>query len=1242
MSVQIHIRERPRSGLKARRIPAKGAQNVTASKSENRSEPHPNGAQHGKSGRGKKRKRSRKRNRKAKPKAPQSASSDDNEVTEEEKPSEVLALVKVASLEDSMTPIVVPGYLNDEYCDEFGKSFVGQYQFDGDRSVRRPVTSYTYRRYLNYLLRKVRRTCSRVTVLGNHYELEYGSHFVHDNYAEINGRWTPPNQSKTLTDINRITKENKLLRAQSRVNANHTYGLILVDCIGFEEPHVVLESLKIFDKVVFVNKVFNNNSGELFCGEYEYARSRVDGIVRLECTTTGNSVRESTADWLRTAGNAVNVCDKKALRWEFQLPHFAKSHKTGLCAGEFFRARFSPVVEKDILDLIQTKTTYFVPENHLVGPYLQAANRLFEDFEGMVLLGDVVALRYSGKKVLFPIRAFTKLISKNMNAKAGSKTSKIIARQAASYLQPKEISDVTLTHLEIIEAQRFLPEYVITLIPLLKRQVHERFFDSEMKPVFELHNRHVDWQKWYEEVQESYLWLFIILGFLFLIIVGSWFTGHLQVFGAFMVPPLLQLASFLMLGAIPTTCMSALLFVAAVYRCYIYRRLHSSLFAGINPREGTSVRKFVKSYSEESVQPDVLNSESGLVTSDSVEFRVQSPSRFGLTFGLQMVGGIILLFTRVRVLVLFLVVWLLFKRPVHAATLSTSDMDWEEFRDLVSTDRVSLDVNLSVPIGAGFPGLQSWFDPYKYPQAESVKYHEAWYDPHQMPSNRNTTIIVGPMCSAVIPFTFSSTHHNIKIAIRTRVTLAMPAGDPEAWALLESLVGDLFPIVDMDGQPVANNGVEFYEGDHIIVPHLPVTWDEYVESRGVALKRRKLREGYDLYYDKAVLDKGDLNYGGFVKSEKQMVVTLDEYEPVRPRMIQGCSLCAKVLAGPWFYQLTRAYKDIMNIHSQICYSCGVNSDQINFWFNHSLEVLGGEGNVVSLFSDFSKYDVTQRELCIGREIQHYRDLNFTKWVQHGEEILAAMYRSTVVAGGIIYSVDGTRKSGDLNTSLGNTKNTAEMIVSWLRMNNLTKWRLICLGDDNMTLIDHRELLEVFDSFDEARHSIIAWATRLGYNLKALIATDLTKAEYCSARFYPTQSGYVVGKKPGRILTKISMFLRKSENVDYARLLMGVVQSYKPTGMHVPFLRVYLEVVEKHLTGVKPIYPSKDYTMADRECDCYECDEVTWAAFEQVYGFGPDDESEYRETLERNIRTLGLSHVASYPWIEAMFKIDFEL
>jgi hypothetical protein len=166
---------------------------------------------------------------------------------------------------------------------------------------------------------------------------------------------------------------------------------------------------------------------------------------------------------------------------------------------------------------------------------------------------------------------------------------------------------------------------------------------------------------------------------------------------------------------------------------------------------------------------------------------------------------------------------------------------------------------------------------------------------------------------------------------------------------------------------------------------------------------------------------------------------------------------------------------------------------------------------------------------------------------------------------------------------------------------------------------------------------------LGYILKAIVTTDLTKGEYCSARFYPTRGGYVVGKKPGRTLSKISVFIeRNNPKANYEGLLMGVIQSYKPTGMHVPFLRVYLEVMEHVLTGVKPVYEYSDYSMDNADCPLYECDDLTWAAFTEVYGYGPRHEEDYRRELEENIMILGVSHIAPYPWIYEMFKIDFEL
>jgi hypothetical protein len=300
-----------------------------------------------------------------------------------------------------------------------------------------------------------------------------------------------------------------------------------------------------------------------------------------------------------------------------------------------------------------------------------------------------------------------------------------------------------------------------------------------------------------------------------------------------------------------------------------------------------------------------------------------------------------------------------------------------------------------------------------------------------------------------------------------------------------------------------------------------------------------------------------------------------------------------------------------------------------------------------LFSDFSKYDVTQGVECIQQEHRHYRELGFHE-VLGGEDYLEAAARSRVYSRDMFWQVPGTRKSGDNNTSSGNTRNTGNALLSWFvplcRTHSLT-WgdhiALAALGDDNFALVSVVFVEKVFHgNLEVMNRNLTEHCARLGYRLKVGSTFNITSAEYLSLRFYPVGDKYVVGNKPGRCLSKIGAIMHTQGRTEeeYRSYLRGTLISYLPTAHHVPFLRKYVDVVLDKLVGYEARYDFQaKYRKGGR---IYEADESTWAAFMDTYGYDLDPAAETR--FEQRLRAKPLNYIHDMECVDHMFHVDFLL
>lgn len=497
---------------------------------------------------------------------------------------------------------------------------------------------------------------------------------------------------------------------------------------------------------------------------------------------------------------------------------------------------------------------------------------------------------------------------------------------------------------------------------------------------------------------------------------------------------------------------------------------------------------------------------------------------------------------------------------------------------------------------AVFNGFEAQPDMSKYPISPEAEFEPGELVEREMMEDNPMLVLTGCGFTNRMPVIANPSQNNQYVSILTRALIDTGKAETGAWKILDT-VKDILPLMRDRGRPASVN----YEMKHI-------SFDDWL-ARFPKGKRAMILQAQENLMEHGI-SPGHLAYNAFIKKEKMYLMDADGCSFDRPRLIQGISNYIKAVAGPWFYDLNVAMKKEWNSRSQHWYCSGATTDDYNGWINWALDQVD---DPIFVYTDFSKMDCTENEECMRMECDRYRALGFEEDVLYGKMILKHKVKARVYLDQARFSIPGTRKSGDLDTSSGNSEITIKSLAAFFRKYNLT-YVLSGLGDDSLSLINRQDLLRSFGSVENFRFALTKWYTDLGMKVKLGITDELTKAEYLSSRFYPTKDGYRIGKKPGRVLVKMAyMSYKKGLNVDdYLAMFKGTLISYLPTANHVPFVRIYCRLYLQLLEGWRMTQTNDDKWRL--QGTVHDLDPLTWAAFEAVYGLNETDEQMFEQEL----------------------------
>lgn len=158
-----------------------------------------------------------------------------------------------------------------------------------------------------------------------------------------------------------------------------------------------------------------------------------------------------------------------------------------------------------------------------------------------------------------------------------------------------------------------------------------------------------------------------------------------------------------------------------------------------------------------------------------------------------------------------------------------------------------------------------------------------------------------------------------------------------------------------------------------------------------------------------------------------------------------------------------------------------------------------------------EHDIYLSCFPIGRHRRKLKNLLDMQLVNH--------CRGYVQDGKVEYSIEGTRMSGDMNTSLGNCLIMCSMVKAYLDIKGI-KGELANNGDDCVVFLDKTDLA----SFSEG---LFDWFKDMGFSMKIEEpVSEFEKVEFCQTHPVFDGNRWLMVRNPKAILTKDTVFLEK--------------------------------------------------------------------------------------------------------------------
>jgi hypothetical protein len=366
--------------------------------------------------------------------------------------------------------------------------------------------------------------------------------------------------------------------------------------------------------------------------------------------------------------------------------------------------------------------------------------------------------------------------------------------------------------------------------------------------------------------------------------------------------------------------------------------------------------------------------------------------------------------------------------------------------------------------------------------------------------------------------------HNEYIAIRNRVVMVVPLPRRGLW---NEAIQTFAPYV---------KGCDF----------TPVAYGDWLR-RFPLVKRNRLLDkelmGFEMIQPvvNPMLKLEKVLKGSDLRNNSHDPCVAGNVELFDPRVISMRSATYQAYFGPYCLGVSDALRRHWNSDCCITYACGMTLNELGGWFSQTEDHFASP---IYFCSDFSRFDAH-----VSVDALHF---------QYSIMAMIAGYRlpqcrvdRTTVAyfdSGCKYTVEGTRKSGNSDTTVGNSIINAGFWVAYLLAHGQSLFRLIVMGDDCVVAVPMTGL-NVFSD-------VIGVATQYGFSVKGSSHLELSDVTFCSCRMFPLPvRDYCAALKPGRTIAKSGYALNAPDSDRYRdQWVRALVYSMVLEYAHVPVMR----------------------------------------------------------------------------------------
>jgi len=273
-------------------------------------------------------------------------------------------------------------------------------------------------------------------------------------------------------------------------------------------------------------------------------------------------------------------------------------------------------------------------------------------------------------------------------------------------------------------------------------------------------------------------------------------------------------------------------------------------------------------------------------------------------------------------------------------------------------------------------------------------------------------------------------------------------------------------------------------------------------------------------------------YGNvFVKREIALKQIGETFEDKDPRIITASSVARNLNTGPFIFALSKAFTKVWSINNQdqpspILYSSGHTTEDVASWLQFWRDKLGP--NALLVDNDFSRFDQSVSEQWLQAEAMWMKS-----FIPRGyERSVGCNYflRQNVKTSGYTqfdekYTVKGTRRSGDQQTTLGNSFFNAFANCHAMRKLGLKlgqDFAIAVMGDDLIMVVKNNHKYDATIHRNELRY--------FGLDGDPGVKED-HDLEFCSMCFVPTTGANQLTPvpKPYRLMAKFGWCLPEHFN-----------------------------------------------------------------------------------------------------------------